>query len=112
MYGMENGRLDWGQGCRHDSLTEKQMQVKRSWECRGRPCWLRQKRVHLQYRRQRFDPRVGKIPWRRKWESCPVFPPGELHGQRSLWAIVRRRGLTAWGYKGSRQVRFAKVTSS
>ena len=27
---------------------------------------------------------VGKIPWRRKWESCPVFLPGELHGQRSL----------------------------
>ena len=26
----------------------------------------------------------GKIPWRRKWQSTPVFLPGESHGQRSL----------------------------
>ena len=31
-----------------------------------------------------FDPWVGKIPWRRKWQSTPVFMPGESHGQRSL----------------------------
>ncbi|CAN0499953.1 unnamed protein product [Rangifer tarandus platyrhynchus] len=31
-----------------------------------------------------FDPRVGKIPWRREWLSIPVFLPGESHGQRSL----------------------------
>ena len=35
-------------------------------------------------RTSRFDPWVGKIPWRRKWESTPVFLPAELHGQRSL----------------------------
>ena len=23
------------------------------------------------------DPWVGKIPWRRKWQSTPVFLPGE-----------------------------------
>ena len=28
----------------------------------------------------RFDPWVGKIPWRRKWQSTPVFLPGEFHG--------------------------------
>ena len=27
---------------------------------------------------------VGKIPWRREWQSNPVFLPGEFHGQRSL----------------------------
>ena len=27
---------------------------------------------------------TGKIPWRRKWQTAPVFLPGELHGQRSL----------------------------
>ena len=32
----------------------------------------------------RFDSRVGKIPWRRKWLPTPVFLPGESHGQRSL----------------------------
>ena len=31
-----------------------------------------------------FNPWVGKIPWRRKWQLTPVFFPGEFHGQRSL----------------------------
>ena len=31
-----------------------------------------------------FDPWVGKIPWRRKWQPDPVFLPGKFHGQRSL----------------------------
>ena len=32
-----------------------------------------------------FDPRDGKIPWRRKWQPTPVFLPGESQGQGSLW---------------------------
>ena len=35
-------------------------------------------------RRHRFNPWVGKIPWRRKWQPTPVFLPGKSHGQRSL----------------------------
>ena len=35
-------------------------------------------------KRSRFSPWVGKIPWRRAWQSIPVFLPGESHGQRSL----------------------------
>ena len=31
-----------------------------------------------------FDPWVGKIPWRRKWQPTPVFLPGKSCGQRSL----------------------------
>ena len=31
-----------------------------------------------------FDPWVGKIPWRRKWQSTPVLLPGKSHEQRSL----------------------------
>ena len=31
-----------------------------------------------------FDPWVGKIPWRRKWQPTPLFLSGESHGQRSL----------------------------
>ena len=31
-----------------------------------------------------FNPWVGKIPWRRKWQPTPVFLPGEPHGQRGL----------------------------
>ena len=38
----------------------------------------------LQCRRPGFDPRVGRIPWRRKWQPTPVFLPGESYGRRSL----------------------------
>ena len=31
--------------------------------------------------------------WRRKWQSTPVFLPGELHGQRCL------AGYSPWGCK-------------
>ena len=31
-----------------------------------------------------FNPWVGKIPWKRKWQLTPIFLPGESHGQRSL----------------------------
>ena len=34
--------------------------------------------------RQGFDPWVGKIPWRKAWQSTPVFLPGESHEKRSL----------------------------
>ena len=33
--------------------------------------------------RCRFDPWIGKIPWRREWQPTPVFLPGESHGQGS-----------------------------
>ena len=36
------------------------------------------------YKRCRFDPWVGKIPWKRKWQPTLVFLPGESHGPRSL----------------------------
>ena len=36
------------------------------------------------HKRCTFDPWVGKIPERRKWQPIPVFLPGESHGQRSL----------------------------
>ena len=36
------------------------------------------------HKRHRFDPWIGKIPWRRAWQPTPVFWPGESHGQRSL----------------------------
>ena len=31
-----------------------------------------------------FNPWVGKIPWRRKWQPTPVFLLGESNGRRSL----------------------------
>ena len=40
--------------------------------------------ICLQCGRLRFDPWVGKIPWRRERQPTPVLLPGESHGQRSL----------------------------
>ena len=42
-----------------------------------------------------FDPWVGKISWRRKWQPTPVFLPGESHGRRSMV------GYSPWGCKES-----------
>ena len=44
-----------------------------------------------QCRSHRFNPWVGKIPWRRKWQPTPVFLPGKSLGQRNL-AVYRPRG--------------------
>ena len=42
----------------------------------------------------RFDPWVGKMPWRRKRQPAPVSLPEEFHGQRSL------AGYSPWDHKG------------
>ena len=55
------------------------------------PRWLSSKESACQCRRLRkwgFDPWVGKMPWRRKWQPTPVFLPGKSHRQRSLVGIV------------------------
>ena len=46
-------------------------------------------------RRHEFNPRIGKIPWSRKWQPTPIFLPAKLHGQRSL------AGYSPWGHKES-----------
>jgi len=56
--------------------------------------WLSGKESTCQCRRYRrcgFDPWVGKIPWRRKWQPTPVFMPGKFHEQRSF------AGYSPWG---------------
>ena len=52
------------------------------------------KELSCQCRRHKtrgFDPCVGKILWRRKWQPTPVFMPGKSQGQRSL------AGYSLWG---------------
>ena len=46
-------------------------------------------------KRRGFDPRVGNIPWSRRWQPTPVYLPGKFHGQRSL------AGYRPWGRKES-----------
>ena len=51
------------------------------------------KKSTCQCKRHGFNPRVRKIPWRRKWQHTPVFLTGKSHGQRSL------AGYSPWGHK-------------
>ena len=50
----------------------------------GLPWQLRRESICLQCGRPGFDPWVGKIPWRRKWQPTPVLLPRKFHGRRSL----------------------------
>ena len=54
------------------------------------------KESSCQCRRYRFNPYFRKIPWRRQWQSTPVFSPGKSHGQRSLM------GYSPWESQKSR----------
>ena len=62
------------------------------WPSFIRASWLR---ICLQCKRSGFVSWVRKIPWRRKWQSSPVFLPGKSHGQRSL------AGYSPWRLKES-----------
>ena len=59
----------------------------------GFPWCLNGKEFDCQYRRCGFDPWVGKIPRRRKWQPIPIFLPEKPYGQRSL------AGYSPWGHK-------------
>ena len=50
----------------------------------GFPWWLRGKESACKCKRRRFDPWVGKIPWRRKWQPTLIFLPGKSQGHRGL----------------------------
>ena len=61
--------------------------------------WCRGKESNCQCRscrRRGFDPLVGNIPWRRKWEPSPVFLPGKIP-----WTERSLVGYNAWGCKES-----------
>jgi len=53
---------------------------------------------HLHHWRPGFNPWVGKILWRRKWQSTPVFLLGKSHGQSSLV------GYSPWGHKSQTEL--------
>ena len=49
----------------------------------------------LMWEMEKFNPWVGKISWRRKWQPTPVLLPRKSHGWRSLV------GYSPWGRKES-----------
>ena len=62
----------------------------------GLPRWFSGKESTCQCRRHRrsgFDPWVGKLPWRRKWQLILVLFPRKFHRQMSL------AGYSPWGPK-------------
>ena len=75
-------------------VTKSQTRLKRL-RTHWLPRWLSNKESGVPSRRLGFNPKVGKIPWRRKWQPTPVFLPGKSHGLRSL------AGYSPWGRKES-----------
>ena len=58
------------------------------------PRWYSDKESTCQCRRcerHGFDPWVGEVPWKRKWQPTPVFLPEKFLGQSSL------AGYSPWG---------------
>ena len=44
----------------------------------------------LETKDMQFNPWVGKIPWRRKWQPAPAFLSEKFDGQRSQVATIHR----------------------
>ena len=74
-------------------LSDFHFQLPNSDLVKRLPWWLSGKEPTCQCRRLRFDPWVGKVPWRREWQPTPVFWPGKSHGQRRLGSYI------PWGHR-------------
>ena len=60
------------------------------------PSWLSSKESTRQCRRSEFDPWVGKVLWRRKWQPTPVFLPGKSMDKGAWLPAVH--GVTRVGH--------------
>ena len=54
------------------------------------PWWLSGQESAWKYRRHRFNPWVGKIPWRRKWQLTPAFM------DRGAWRVTVHGVAKSW----------------
>ena len=73
----------------HMHSSSSLMGFPRQHSCKESSCHCRR------HKRDGFDPWVGKILWRRKWQSTPVFLSGKSRGQRS------QMGYSLWVCKES-----------
>ena len=62
---------------------------------KGLPMRRRGKEPACQYKRHKFNPRAGKVLWRRKWPPHSRFLSGKPRGQRAP------AGYSLWGPKES-----------
>ena len=69
--------LGWGRGCHSRNFYLIFFNHNTPGGTTGKEptcqCW--------RHKRCRFDPWIGKIPWRKPWQPTPVFLPGKSHGQ-------------------------------
>ena len=68
----------------HNHMSQFLESVSFSMYLYGLSRWLTGKEAFCRCRRCGFNPQIGKIPWRRRWQPTPVFLPGKSQGQRSL----------------------------
>ena len=73
-----------GMGCHFLNQVFKWQPPTRSWGFPGGTSGKEHACYRRRHKRCSFDPWVGKIPWRRKWQPTPVFLPGESQGWGSL----------------------------
>ena len=68
---------------------------------------------YSRHKRCRFDPWVGKIPWRRERRHTSVFSPGESHRQRSLAGSIVPRVTKSrtWLEQRSMPISFCSLKS-
>ena len=72
-----------------------------SYRCRGLPWWLSDEEPICQGRRHGFNPWVGKIPWRRKWQPIQYSCVENPMDKRAWWATdygitKSRTRLSSW----------------
>ena len=67
------------------TMFKKAVYLQCTFFCKGASLVAQLVKNRLQCRRPRFDPWVGKIPWRRDQLPTLVFWPGEFHGLYSPW---------------------------
>ena len=81
--------------CKESSQPSSYSLKSRTYIFKELPWWLNGKETPCKCRSHGFDPWVGKISWKRKWQPTPVFLPGKSQGRRSLV------GYCPWGRKES-----------
>ena len=67
----------------------------------GLPKWHSGKVSTCQSRRHGFDPWVGKVPWKRKWQATPILLPAKFYRQSILagyssWVAESQIRLSGW----------------
>ena len=60
----------------------------------------------MQKIKPRFDPWVGKMTWKRKWQPTPVLLPGKSNRRRSL------AGYSPWHHSQARPSNEANISMS